>query len=198
MAACKSPLGINTVGNLSVLPAPSWSLSVALPESYFSGTTHLAYPGNSLHFSYLNLIFINSHNKYLLSTCYMLGNLPSKELADWPTGYSASSFYQVLLWYRHTHPLQYSPWLLSPWSSRVKYLWWPWPVAQLAGASSCTPKGCWFDSRSEHITRLQVWSPVRACTGGNRWMFLSHIDVSISLFLPSSLSLCLKITLKIF
>ena len=41
-----------------------------------------------------------------------------------------------------------------------------------------------------HMLRLQVWSPVRACTRGNRLIFLSCIDVSLSLSssLPLSLS----------
>ena len=46
-------------------------------------------------------------------------------------------------------------------------------VVKLVGALSCTPKGCGFDSWSGHIPRLQVWSPVRVCTGGNQSMFLS-------------------------
>ena len=58
-------------------------------------------------------------------------------------------------------------------------------VAQLVGASSCKLEGCRFDSRSGHMPRLQVWSPVGARTRGNRSMFLSHIDV----FLPLSFSL---------
>ena len=36
----------------------------------------------------------------------------------------------------------------------------------------------------EHVLytrRLQVRSPVEAHTGGGQWMFLSHIDVSLSL-----------------
>ena len=31
-------------------------------------------------------------------------------------------------------------------------------VAQLVGASFPKPKGCGFDSRSGHISRLRVWS----------------------------------------
>ena len=36
--------------------------------------------------------------------------------------------------------------------------------------------------------RLQVPSPVRACMGGSQSLFLSHICVSLPLFLPSPLS----------
>ena len=58
-------------------------------------------------------------------------------------------------------------------------------VVQLVGETSCKPKGCRFDSQSEHKPRLWVWSPVKACTGGNRQMFFSHIHVSfLSLSLP--------------
>ena len=56
-------------------------------------------------------------------------------------------------------------------------------VAWLVGASSCTPKVCGIDSWSGHIPRVQVWSPVGACTRGNKFMFLSHIDVPLSLSL---------------
>ena len=53
-------------------------------------------------------------------------------------------------------------------------------------ASAHTPKGCGFDSCSEHIPRLRVRSLVGACMGGNTSMFLFHIDVSISLPCPLS------------
>ena len=36
---------------------------------------------------------------------------------------------------------------------------------------------------SGHTTRLQVWSLVGVCTGGNLSMFLSHFDASLSLSL---------------
>ena len=55
-------------------------------------------------------------------------------------------------------------------------------VADLVGVSSYTPKGCRFDSLSEYIPTI----PVMVCTGNNRSMFLSHINI-LSLFLPSSL-----------
>ena len=50
-------------------------------------------------------------------------------------------------------------------------------------------KGHWFDSRSRHLPGLQVWSLVRAHTRGNRLRYLSHVDVSLPLFLLPSLSL---------
>ena len=50
-------------------------------------------------------------------------------------------------------------------------------VAQLVGASPHKPKGHVFDSRSGYMSRLRVQSLVRTQTRGNRWMFLSHIDV---------------------
>ena len=43
--------------------------------------------------------------------------------------------------------------------------------------------GHWFDSQSGHVCGLWVQSPVRAYAGGNLSMFLSHIDVSLLLFL---------------
>ena len=64
---------------------------------------------------------------------------------------------------------------------------------QLVGELSSKLKGCRFDSWSGHMTRLWVWSPVRACMRENGLMFLSHTDVSVpdSLprFLPRSFSL---------
>ena len=66
---------------------------------------------------------------------------------------------------------------------------YPGWVAQLVGASSCTPKGCRFDSQSGQIPRLWVQAPVGEHLGGNQSMFLSHIDVCLSLFLLLSLKL---------
>ena len=54
----------------------------------------------------------------------------------------------------------------------------------MVGASSCKPKGHRFNSRSGHIPRLQIWSPVRVRTKSNQSMFLSHINVSLLLSLP--------------
>ena len=81
----------------------------------------------------------------------------------------------------------------------------PGQAALVVGASSCAPEGLGFDSHSGHIPRLQVQFPVKVRMGGSWLMFLSHIDVSLSLpsffpsFLPSflppflspSLPLCL-------
>ena len=61
-------------------------------------------------------------------------------------------------------------------------------MAQLAGASSYTPKDEGFESRSGHIPRLQVRSPVGAHVESNQLKFLFHINVSLSLSPPSSLS----------
>ena len=60
-------------------------------------------------------------------------------------------------------------------------------MAQLFGVSSCKPKGHGFNSQSGHIPRLWVRSLVGAHTGGNQSMFLSYINVSLSL--PPFLSL---------
>ena len=60
-------------------------------------------------------------------------------------------------------------------------------VAQAVGASSCTPHACRFNPQSGHIPGLWVWSLDRVHSGGERLMFLSHIDF-LFLFLPSSLS----------
>ena len=51
-------------------------------------------------------------------------------------------------------------------------------------ASFCKLQGCWFNSRSGHMPGLQVSSPVGVCEGGNQSMFLSHVIVSLPLFLP--------------
>ena len=47
---------------------------------------------------------------------------------------------------------------------------------------SCRVKGCWLDSRSGHMPRL--WADALVCARGSQSMFLSHIDVSLPLFLP--------------
>ena len=57
----------------------------------------------------------------------------------------------------------------------------PGQLAQLVGASSHTPKGCGFNFWSAHVPRLQVQFLVRTHPGGNRLMFLSHIDVTLFL-----------------
>ena len=54
-------------------------------------------------------------------------------------------------------------------------------VAQLVGASSSSPKGCRFNSRSGHMSGLQAPSPVGTCMGSSQSMFLSHVNVSFSL-----------------
>ena len=63
-------------------------------------------------------------------------------------------------------------------------------VAQLVGAMPCRPVGCGFDSRSGHMPRLQVQSPVRVC------MRRQPIDVCLSLYLSLSLSLSLSLPLS--
>ena len=54
-------------------------------------------------------------------------------------------------------------------------------VNQLDRASSHVLKCCGFDSLSGHIPKLQVQSLVWECMEGSQLMFLSHIDVSLSL-----------------
>ena len=61
-------------------------------------------------------------------------------------------------------------------------------MAQLVGVSSHKPKGHRFDSQSGHMPRLWVRSLVGACVRGNQLMFLSHINGSLPLSLPSLLS----------
>ena len=55
------------------------------------------------------------------------------------------------------------------------------PMAELVGALSNAPKSGRFDSRSEHIPRLRVPSPLGAHMGGNQWHF-SHQCFSLPLF----------------
>ena len=50
--------------------------------------------------------------------------------------------------------------------------------------SSHKAKGHWFNSWSGHMPGLWVQSPVGACMRGSRSIFLFHINVSLSLFLP--------------
>ena len=59
-------------------------------------------------------------------------------------------------------------------------------MAQLVGESSQAPKGLRFNDFSEHIPRLQVQCLVQAHTVGNKVMYLSYTDVSLSLSLPLS------------
>ena len=54
-------------------------------------------------------------------------------------------------------------------------------VAQAVGESSCTPKGYRFDTRSEHLPKLWVWSLVGEPTRSNQSMFLSHTNGSVFL-----------------
>ena len=51
-------------------------------------------------------------------------------------------------------------------------------------ASSHKAKGPWFDPLSVLMSGLWVWFLVGACRRGKGWMFLSHISVSLPLFLP--------------
>ena len=62
-------------------------------------------------------------------------------------------------------------------------------VAQLVGTLSHKPKGCGFNSWSGHMPELWVQPRVQAHARGNQLMFLYHINVSLLLSLPSSLSL---------
>ena len=51
-------------------------------------------------------------------------------------------------------------------------------------AFSRKAKVCRFDSLSGHVPGLWVWSPVGVCMRGNQLMFVSHINVSLPIFLP--------------
>lgn len=56
-------------------------------------------------------------------------------------------------------------------------------------ASSHAPKGCRFNSQSEHMRGLWARAPCRRCVGGNQLMIRFHINVLfLSLFLRPSLS----------
>ena len=63
----------------------------------------------------------------------------------------------------------------------------------LSGLECCprTPKGYGFDPRSGHIPRLWVWLPLRVQTGDNWSIFLSYINISLSL--PPLFPLSLKL-----
>ena len=65
----------------------------------------------------------------------------------------------------------------------------PDPCGSFGWASSCKAKGLRFYSRSGHMPGLQVRSSVAEHMRGNGSMFLSHVDVSLLLFLPPSPSL---------
>ena len=65
----------------------------------------------------------------------------------------------------------------------------PGQCGSVGWRSSCKVKHSWLYSRSGHTPKLQVQSPVGVCTRGNQWMFLSHIDGSLPLFLLPFLSL---------
>ena len=65
-------------------------------------------------------------------------------------------------------------------SSRIPQTLW---ASVRIRASSHTPKCFRVDSWSGHIPRLQVLSPAGEHMGGNQAMFLTHIDVSLSLSL---------------
>ena len=49
-------------------------------------------------------------------------------------------------------------------------------------------KGHWLNSQSGHMPGLKAPSPTGACARGNRSMFFSHFNVSLSFSLPSPLS----------
>ena len=55
---------------------------------------------------------------------------------------------------------------------------------------------CGFDSWSGHTPRLRVQSLVRACTGSNGSIFISHFDVSLSISLSLPLTPLLPLSLK--
>ena len=59
-------------------------------------------------------------------------------------------------------------------------------------ALSHKEKGCQFESQSEHMPGLHVWSLVGMCMTSNWLMCLSHIDLSLHFFLSSPISLSKK------
>ena len=61
----------------------------------------------------------------------------------------------------------------------------PWLGVSVGWSIIHTLKGCEFGSQSGHMPRLP---PMGARVAGNQSMFPSHINVSLFLFLPSSLS----------
>ena len=63
----------------------------------------------------------------------------------------------------------------------LKSLWSPGQVAQLVGGLSHTPKCYRLDSWSGHLPRLWLRSPVGAHTAGSWSLFLSYINVPLSL-----------------
>ena len=96
---------------------------------------------------------------------------------------------EVKLWSQNKpYPERSMGFSLSPQISSSEKGVVPGWVVQLVGASSCTPEGYRFHSWSGRIPRLRVQSLVEMCTGGNRLIFLSHINVSLSLSLSLSLS----------
>ena len=54
-------------------------------------------------------------------------------------------------------------------------------LSQLVGESSCAPKGGGFHPHVGHVPRLQIQSPVWVRMGGDQLVFLSHINLSLSL-----------------
>ena len=71
----------------------------------------------------------------------------------------------------------------------VKSHWSLGQVAQFIGVLDCALKGCGFNSWSRHIPKLPVQLLVRVRTGGSPSMFLSYINVSLSLSSPHPLFL---------
>ena len=65
----------------------------------------------------------------------------------------------------------------------------PWPGGLVGWSIIHPPKGYGFNSQSGHIPRLQVQSLIGEYTGGNKLMFLSHINVSLSCSFPLPLFL---------
>ena len=84
---------------------------------------------------------------------------------------------------------------LFQWFILERLCYCPGGVAQMVGASFHTPKGCGFDFQSGHITRLLVWSLVRAHMGGNGLISVSCQCFSVSLCFLLSLSLSLPLSL---
>ena len=62
-------------------------------------------------------------------------------------------------------------------------------VAQWIECQSLNQKAHWVDSQAGHMPGLWAWCPVGGVVRSNLSMYLSHIDISLPLFLPPFLSL---------
>ena len=114
----------------------------------------------------------------------LMGNTPEPLSAE---GRSQASWSHIL------HPALLPYELLDFISDLLTKFIFPSWLMWLSGLECCPINQKFAGSiyQSGDVPRLQVWSLVGACTRGNQWMFLSHIDISLPLplSLPSPLSL---------